>query len=203
MNCNRIFGLTGGIGSGKSSVSRILSRQYGFAIVDADRLTRVAHAQREVCDACAACFGVGVVQEENGAWRIDRRSLSKIVFGNAENLAKLDRIMRPALEALLRSELDFHAGAGRDSIVDAALLFEASWDRFVQRVIVVTAPCDLRMARVMARDGMDRLSCERRMAAQMGEGERCRRADWILYNVGDEAMLSRQVACWYATLSDA
>ena len=102
-----IFGLTGGIGSGKSTVSQYLVRKCGFFAIDADVLTREVHGDAAVCEALVAAFGDEVAPQRVGLGRcVDRSALGRVAFGSAEGVAQLNRIMHPALEARLCEALE-------------------------------------------------------------------------------------------------
>lgn len=198
-----IFGLTGGIGSGKSTVSQYLVRKCGFFAIDADVLTREVHGDAAVCEALVAAFGDEVAPQRVGLGRcVDRSALGRVAFGLAEGVAQLNRIMHPALEARLCEALErASTGDWAHGVVDAALLYEAGWARFVDRVVAVVAPPQMRIERVALRDGLPREQIAKRMASQIGVGEMCRRADDIIYNVGGMDALERQISAWCAKIA--
>ena len=169
------IGLTGGIGSGKSAVSRILYKQFGFTIIDADLLTLEAY--RMVQPDLVGAFGDGILDELQC---IDKKRLSRIVFGHPEHLCKLNAIMHPAMTALAQKKI---TQSDDPIILDAALLFEAGWQSLVQKTIVVTAPIKTRIQRICQRDGVSPEYAAMRIASQMPDAERLRKADIVIYNI--------------------
>ncbi len=184
-----VFGLTGGIGSGKSAVSRIFA-QRGFDIIDADLMTRKLHHDPAICAELAQLFGNGVLDHSSDHVCVNRAQLAKIVFGSNDALAALNRLMQPALYRSLQSALE---QCSRNALLDAALLFEAGWDKLVSGCIVVVCPIETRIERIKARDGLPEPQIRSRIAAQMPDDERIRRADFIIYNTCGLADLARQV----------
>ncbi len=183
------IGLTGGIGCGKSTVSR-LAKSMGYEIIDADKLTREVHKTAEVCDRLEAYFGPEVVAIRGEQRVIDRRVLGRMVFSSDENRCVLNEIMQPALLSAAKSRL--HDARG-PVILDAALLFEAGWDRLVDKTVVVLCPMAVRVERIMRRDGLGEEAVLRRISSQMSDIERVARADCLIYNVDDLDLLSKQV----------
>lgn len=189
--------LTGGIGSGKSAVAGLLADR-GAVVIDADAIARevVAPGQpalREIVQR----FGTQMLHPDG---TLDRGRLAGVVFSDPGDLADLNAITHPRIAARSAELLD---AAPRDSVVvyDMPLLVEQGavdgWDA----IIVVDAPEDIRLERLVAR-GMDRADALRRMAAQATRAERLAAADHVVDNGGDVASLSRQVDSLWAALSD-
>lgn len=191
---SRIIGLTGGIGSGKSTASRFLEKRCNFSVIDADALTWIAHKDAAAIGALIDAFGETVAPD--GA-RVDRKALAKIAFSRPGAAERLNRIMLPVLERLLNAEIEKIKKEGdRHAVIDAALLYEARWDRYAERVLAVVAPAPVRLRRAIDRGGITPEQVRARMAAQISPGEMCRRADDIIYNVGSIGDLERQIARW-------
>lgn len=188
MRCG-ITGLTGGIGSGKSTVSAQL-RTMGYDIVDADLLTREVHRDEAVCAALASAFGDAVIERIDGKVCVARKALGARVFGDDDAMRALNGIMRPALRQAAQAAIE---SSRKPVILDAALLYEASWDEWVDDVVVVVSHEGERARRVAARDGLNLAEVRRRIAHQMTDAERVRRADILIYNVGSFEALSAQV----------
>lgn len=182
----KVIGLTGGIGSGKTTVSRMFS-ELGAPVYIADeqarRLAELPGTQAEI----RTQFGDGMLDAEG---KIDRRKLANIVFSDPEKLERLNAIIHPKVAA------DFREWAERQSfpfvIREAAILFESGSHRDCDKVITVTAPLEVRIARVIARDGTTRDEVLRRMANQWPEDEKIRRSDYVIHNV-DLAETIRQI----------
>lgn len=186
--------LTGGIGSGKSTVSRLLAEK-GAIIVDADAIAREIvepgePALAEIVDA----FGPEVIDDDG---RLRRARLAEIVFGDPEALARLNAITHPRIAAR-SAELLASAPANAVVVYDMPLLVEqgpealAGWDA----ILVVDAPDDVRLERLCER-GLDRDDAERRMMAQASRQARLDVADHVIDNSGDLMSLERAVdALW-------
>ena len=184
-----VWGLTGGMGSGKSAVSRIFA-QRGFDIIDADLMTRKLHHDPSICAELAMQFGDDVLDHSSDHVCVLRSRLAQTVFGSADALAALNRIMQPALYHALQSALEQCSG---NTLLDAALLFEAGWDKLVSGCIVVVCPIEIRIERILARDGLPEAQIRSRIAAQMDDADRIRRAKFIIYNTVGFSGLAQQV----------
>ncbi|HZC99380.1 MAG TPA: dephospho-CoA kinase [Actinomycetes bacterium] len=184
-----LVGLTGGIGSGKSTVSGMLAER-GAELIDAD------HIAREVVmpGTPAWCkirdhFGPGVLYPDG---HIDRQALADIVFGNPAKLALLNEITHPAIFARIAQRLE--AAHDRDVIVvlDAALLIETGLAQRVDVLLVVDSPKAVQVDRLAAK-GMAASQATARIAAQLDPRERLARADVVIDNSGSLEDLARQV----------
>ena len=187
-----IYGLTGGTGSGKSTVADYL-RELGYEVVDCDQIARQATAiGSPLLDDLAAEFGMEII-DENG--ELIRKKLGSIVFGNEERLSKLNEMMRSALDERFRAALDAACAKRLYSKVffDAPVLFETNREHFVDRVWVVAADREARIQRIMKRDGVSREEVEKRMASQLPDDEKCARADLVIYNDGTIEDLKEKV----------
>ena len=187
-----IYGLTGGTGSGKSTVADYL-RELGYEVVDCDQIARQATAKGSpLLDELAAEFGQDII-DENG--ELIRKKLGSIVFGNEERLAKLNAMMKSALDERFREALDAACAKRLYSKVffDAPVLFETNREHFVDRIWVVAADRETRIQRIMKRDGVSREEVEKRMASQLPDDEKCARADLVIYNDGTIEDLKEKV----------
>lgn len=193
-------GLTGNIGSGKSSVARLFAER-GAALIDADALAREATQDPAVLQEITAVFGDEVL--EDGA--LDRAALAARVFGNPEARADLNAIIHPWVgrERAARTAA-FAARVSPPAVVihDVPLLFEVGLDAELDRVVVVDAPLELRVARVVARSGLAVDDVRSRDAAQLPLAEKVRRADFVVDNSGSLGDLETQVeTVWQALTS--
>jgi dephospho-CoA kinase len=175
--------LTGGIGSGKSEVAKILG-ELGAYIVDTDTLAREA----------VAPYSDGLMQIAR-AWphvvrgnALDRAALGEIVFSDPEARARLNAIVHPHVRrlALERERL---AAPGQIVVHVVPLLFETNYLEGVDKSIVVVAPDEARIARIVSRDGLDEARIRTRMAAQIAPSEARMRADYVIENDADRATL--------------
>jgi dephospho-CoA kinase len=180
-------GLTGGIGSGKSTVLRIFAG-LGCITVDADAvvatLYRPGNAGHE---AIVRTYGPSVLAEDG---EIDRKKLSAIAFANSEEARRLNALIHPIVIAeesrIAIEEAERFPDEDRIFVVEATLLLEAGGKQRYDRIVVVDVEPEVQIARAVAR-GMDRVEVERRIANQLPREERLRHADYVIDNSGDEA----------------
>ena len=183
----RIIGLTGGSGTGKGTFAALL-RDKGAGWVDADAVYRTLCAQnREMLAALDAAFG-GVL-DGNGA--LDRPKLARIVFADPAKLRQLNEITLPYIRA---ASLDEMRAQGDCPFVlyDAPTLFEAGADDLCERIIGVLADTEVRVQRIMARDGLDEAAARARIGAQPDADFYRARCDYMVENNDDLADLQRQ-----------
>ena len=193
-----LVGLTGGIGSGKSTVARLLTAR-GAVVLDADVLAREAvEPGTPGFDAVLARFG-DAVRSSGGT--IDRAQLAAIVFADDEARHDLEAIVHPQVRLSIGEAVAAHADSDAVVVVDSPLLIETGAHESFPVVVVVTAPDDARIARLTAR-GMGEADARARMAAQMPLEEKATYADVLLDNGGSEAELERQVDRLWADLHE-
>jgi dephospho-CoA kinase len=190
------LGLTGGIGSGKSTVARMFA-DLGAHVLDADELVReMLGPGGEAVDAVAEAFGQGVLHPEGS---VDRKKLAQRVFGDEDARRRLEAILHPRVVAARRRHIQEKAPrSGPDAVFlsEAALIFEAStWPEF-DAIVLVIAPIEVRKARLLAA-GWTPEDMERRMAAQWPDDRKAALADWVVDNGGTDAQTRAQVeALW-------
>lgn len=177
-------GLTGGIGAGKSAVADVW-RERGAVIVDADALAREAVEPGTRAYAEIALRWPQVIAADG---TLDRTALARIVFGDENERAVLNGIVHPRVRALARAR-DAAAPDGALLVHVVPLLFESEYWRTVDATVVVIASDEARIARVIARDGLDREHVLERMRAQIDPAEARRRATYAIDNDGDSATL--------------
>ena len=183
-------GLTGNIGSGKSTVASLLA-ELGAAVVDADVLARAATDDPGVLSALAAAFGKAILQADG---RLDRAALAAIVFSDKQALQTLNGIVHPHVKNERDRLLSELKAAGSEVIVhDIPLLYENGLEAEMDRVVVVDAPLETRLRRVMLRSGIDREEALRRDANQMPLEQKTARADHVIDNSGGLEQLRPQV----------
>jgi dephospho-CoA kinase len=183
-------GLTGGIGSGKSTVSAMLAAR-GAVIVDADAITReLQQPGQPVFDAIVERFGPAVVGTDG---HLDRPALARIVFGDPEALTDLNAIVHPAVGREIAARLAAEAGTDHVVVLDIPLLVESGRSN-VAAVIVVDVPEEVALRRLAAQRGMAEDDVRARMASQASREERRAKADYVLDNAGSREELEAQVA---------
>lgn len=186
-----VAGLTGGIATGKSTVSNFLS-EAGARIIDADKIAREVVAQgTPAYDEIRAYFGDTILMS-NGD--IDRERLGDIIFNDSDKKKRLDAIVHPRVferSAALIAEI---AAKEPDAVVilDIPLLLEADMDRDLAAVIVVYVPEALQLQRLMARDGIDEKAAMARIRSQMSIEEKRKRATCVIDNSGSRAACRQQ-----------
>ncbi|MGE5508181.1 MAG: dephospho-CoA kinase [Chitinophagales bacterium] len=195
------LGLTGGLGSGKSLVSRMLG-ELGAAVVDADELAREAvvpltPAWQAIVDRFGRRFLL-----PGGA--LDRRLLGQLVFSDPEARRDLEAIVHPEVRRLMDERAQRLEEAGAPVVVlDIPLLFEAGLTGEVDKIAVVYAPPETQLARVMARDGLTEEEARRRIAAQWPLSVKAPLADYVIDNSGDREATRMQVQrLWEEITSD-
>jgi dephospho-CoA kinase len=177
----QVFGLTGGLASGKSSVAAHW-RGRGLPVLDADVLARdVVAPGQSALNELAAEFGAQVLQ----GGQLDRKRLAQLVFGNPERLRRLEAITHPRILALRTQRLAELAAAGEPLVCsEVPLLYEKGLDAELRPVVVVTVPDALQRQRARQRDGSSAAEVEARLAAQLPLAEKLRRADHVIDNQG-------------------
>lgn len=177
-----VVGLTGGIGSGKSTVARLF-REQGVPVVDADQIARdVVEPGTDGLEAVVEAFGDGVLDPYG---RLDRKRLGERVFVDEAARKKLEGILHPRIGAA--SMARFAELAQREhpyAIYEAALLVENGIHRTMQALVVVSASEEKQIARVMARDGLDEAAARQRIAAQLPLADKVAVADYVIDNDG-------------------
>jgi len=192
-----LVGLTGGIGSGKTTVAGML-RERGAVILSADAFARQAVASGTPGFAAAvALFGPEVVAPDG---ELDRRGIAKRVFADAELRAALEGIVHPEVRRRIAEGVAGEAGSDRVVVVDSPLLIETGAHRGFPVVVVVSASAPTQIGRLAAR-GMDEEDARARLAAQMPLEEKAAVADVLLDNEGTKAELEAQVDRLWADLS--
>lgn len=159
---SRLIAITGGIGSGKSVVSAIL-RVMGYYVYDCDsQAKRIMDTDRAIIGAIAAEISANAIRHDGS---INRTALAHIVFNDADALARLNAIVHKAVRSHLSA---WHSQSGGSEIrfVETAILYQSGIDHMVDEVWDVTAPDELRISRVMQRNGLTRTEVESRIASQ-------------------------------------
>lgn len=183
MSMSRVIGLAGGAASGKSEVARVWKR-LGAAVVDADAVGHACLNRPDVRRRLVRAFGGDILSSR----RIDRTILGRKAFASPARVRALNRIMHPVMTKLLRREIAGLRRRGRTVILDAALLFEAGWDRLVDRTVVVTSARHARIARLVRR-GLTPAQAAARLGAQWPDPRKAARADVVIRNTGSMAAL--------------
>ena len=183
----RVIGLTGSIGMGKSTTAAMFAAR-GVPVHDSDRAVHGLYAGTAVAPMEAAFPGVVV------AGKVDRRLLSERVLGNPDALARLEAIVHPLVRASEAEFLEKGRAAGRPLVVlDVPLLFESGEAQRTDLVVLATASPEIQRARVLARPGMSPQKFESLLARQLSDGEKRRRAHFLVDTGHGFAAAERQV----------
>ena len=194
-----LVGLTGGIATGKSTVSALL-RQLGCEIIDADLLAReVVEPGQPAWTTIVAEFGQDVL---TGDGTLDRKKLGAIVFADPERRRRLEAITHPAIRERFQARLDDLAEKGFTGIVifDAAVMIESGNYKNMDRLVVVVTDEPTQMSRLRGRDGTDDAEGRRKIASQMPLSEKAKLADYVIDNSGDRHATAEQVRRVFAAL---
>jgi dephospho-CoA kinase len=196
----RVIGLTGTVAAGKSTVARLFAG-WGATVIDADAIVRELQQPGEpVHGAIVARFGTDVVQPDG---TLDRAALRRIVLSDAVARADLERLVHPAVE-LRRRELlaDARRRGAQVVIADIPLLFESTDPAAYDGIIVVDAPREERMRRLVTGRGLSAADAEALMAAQWPAARKRAHATWIIDNDGTRADLEQLArAVWSGLVS--
>jgi dephospho-CoA kinase len=194
------IGLTGGIGSGKSTVAQILS-ELGATILDADKVAHTTYAPGgPAYDAVIAAFGADIVAPDR---TIDRRKLGAVVFGNPERLNQLTSIVWPATrESIRRNVAELRAsGVTLPIVVEAAILIEANWQPLFDEVWLVRASRERVVARIESQRGLKPAETEARIRAQLTDDQRAKHATLVIENNGSiDQLRGRLKTIWAEAL---
>ncbi len=179
----KVIGLTGGIGSGKSTVSRFLG-EMGAVVLDADKVGHQAYQPgTETWKELVAAFGEDIVAPDS---TIDRRKLGAIVFADPEALARLNRIMHPRMFDMMKARIEEYRGQGTEVVVlEAAILLEANWTPLVDEVWVTVASESMVVQRTRERTGLPEEQIKARIRSQLSNEERSQQAKVVITNDGD------------------
>ncbi|MEE4177035.1 MAG: dephospho-CoA kinase [Bacteroides sp.] len=179
-------GLTGNIGSGKTTVCKVFEN-LGVPVFYADLRARVIMEREVVVNRVVKEFGADILDEEG---KLNRKALAGIVFNDREKLDRLNGIVHP----LVRTDYLEWVSENKDQpyvIEEAAILFESGMAAHFDQVIVVAAPLEVRIERVMQRDGISREEVLRRAANQFAEEELVARADYVIHNDNRQLVVPR------------
>ncbi|KLU61569.1 dephospho-CoA kinase [Peptococcaceae bacterium CEB3] len=195
-----LIGLTGGIGSGKSSVARWF-RERGIPVLDADAMVRrLLQGDAETLHLIRQAFGAGVMAEDG---QVERRKLADIVFADGKAREVLEGIIYPRIERVRQEEMQTLKDCGqRVAIWDVPLLFEKNSRGYVQETLLTWVPVEVQIERVRRRDGLTRADILARLAAQIPLDDKRQLADVVIDNSGDWSETEDQLARYRRTLTE-
>lgn len=194
MHAHPVIGIIGGIGSGKSRVAQELARRAGVVsrLISGDELGHEALKQPEIRERIVARWGQQILTPQG---EIDRRKLGAIVFRDAEERKALESFVLPYIGRRIAEEVDRarQQPATRLTVLDAAIMLEAGWDRHCDRLIFVDVPRRTRLQRLAQMRGWSDSELIAREQAQGPLDEKRRRADVVIDNSGTAEQLGQQV----------
>jgi dephospho-CoA kinase len=173
----KIIGLTGGIGSGKSTVAKYF-QTFGIPVYIADEQAKIIAESPEIVQAVKINFGDEIFENE----KLNREKLSQIVFNNPEKLKQLNAIIHPAVKKDFDLWVKTHANEPY-LIKETAILFESGSYKDCDFIITVTAPLETRIRRVIKRDGTTREKVLKRIENQWTDAERIAKSKFIIENI--------------------
>ena len=184
----RIIGITGGIGSGKSTIAKVFISM-GFPVYNSDtRAKELINSNIDVIDSIKQEFGDDIYSSDG----LDRKKMASIVFSDSDKLQKLNSIVHPAVGL----DFDKWANSQNTSFVlkEAAILFETGIYKSLDKTILVTCPKEERINRVMKRDSATKEAIEARMNSQWSEEKKKELADYIIDNSGEEMVIPQVIS---------
>ena len=173
----KFIGLTGQTGAGKSTVSEFAAKM-GYRIINADKLAREVMGNNSEClKRLAEIFGSDIINSDGSC---NRKLLAKRAFSSRENTDILNSITHPAIISKVREYIDIYSKESDVIIFDAPQLFESGGDKMCDEIIAVVAPMDVRLKRILSRDGISESDVLMRMNAQLDEDFFRANADYII-----------------------
>ncbi len=174
-----VLGLTGGIATGKSTVAKIIQRNYNVKIIDVDEVSKKIMKQKSILNKLINSFGKNII--ENG--ELDRKKMREIVFNDDQKRENLNRITHTAiLEEIDRIIEEYKKVGNEIIIVDMPLLFEAGYAKKVDKVVLVYCEIEIEILRLMKREGISKENALKMIKAQMNLEEKKKLSDVIIYN---------------------
>jgi len=181
-----VIGITGGIGGGKSTLAARL-RDEGFEVYDSDMEARRLQNEHPVIrEQLIELFGEDIYTEQG----LNRTAIAGMVFTNKDLLHKLNKVVHPVVEAHFRNWVETNS-ENKFLFVESAILFESGFNQFVDKVIVITASEEIRIRRVIKRDGSTVEQVLARMSSQISEDFKMSKADFIIHSDDNMPLLDK------------
>ena len=190
-----IIGLTGGIGTGKSTVSRKL-RERGYPVIDLDVISREVIEYPEVINELIRNFGIEILESQNnisGKKSISRNKLRQTVFKEEKKVSVLNSIMHPPIVEEMKRQVENFKKNYKTVFVEVQLLFEAKLEKEFDLTVLVYADKKTQLERVLKRDGRKEEEVQQIINAQMDMTEKRRLSNYIIENNGDSEMLDLEI----------
>lgn len=193
----KVFGITGGIGSGKSVVSRLLQIM-GVPVYVADTESKaLLDSSKGLQEALSENFGRNIYKDG----RIDKKLFASIIFRDKAKLQEANRIIHPFVKQHFFDWIGIQQMAGKKVVAtEAAILYESGFDEFVDKVILVYTPLETRIERTMFRDNVSREEVIARISNQMSDEDKIKKADFVVRNDGEESVIQQIVTIFQQEL---
>jgi dephospho-CoA kinase len=181
------IGLTGGIGSGKTTAAKLFE-MLGVPVFYADLEAHYIRSQVEATEQIVRHFGSDILTEN----RIDKNKLAHVIFNDDEALLWINNFMHPLVEKAFVEWCEVQAEKKASFVImEAALIYEAGFERLFDKIIVVDAPKDLRISRVMKRENISKEEVLKRMSSQIPTKEKCLKADIVFRNDEQHSLINQ------------
>jgi dephospho-CoA kinase len=194
----KIIGLTGGIGSGKSTVCRIFE-VLNVPVFYADDEAKALYESVQVIEAITKLLGNEILNEDG---KIDRKKMAAVIFEDSEKLLQIQQLIHPLVKQRFEEWMDIYQKEALYCIREAAILIESGAYKDCDKIIVVTAPEEIRIQRVMKRDNCSEEEVKSRMAHQMKDSERLKYADFVINNDGKQPLIRQVIQIHHQLLAE-
>ncbi len=183
-----VIGVTGGIGTGKSESIKFFMK-YGAEIIDCDLISKEVSESKEMIEKLKEVFGDEIVK----TGKLDRKKLREIVFNDKEKLLNLNSLMHPLILFKVREEIKNRSKNKNIVIVEMPLLFEVGFETEVEKTVVISAPFELQLERVIKRDSLNYDEAVKAISAQIKKKKKIKKADFVIENGGSKKELGDKI----------
>ena len=188
-----VIGLTGGIGTGKSTVSQIL-KEKNFPVIDLDIISHEVIKFPKVVEKIVENFGKEVLEYNNtGNWIVSREKLGRVIFGNREKRLILNSVMHPEILRIMREKILECKKENKIIFVEIQLLFEVQWEKEFDYILLVSAEKETQIKRILSRDNRSKEEALSIINSQMSLDEKKKRSDYVIENDGNIQDLERKI----------
>ena len=188
-----VIGLTGGIGTGKSTVSQIL-KEKKFLVIDLDIISHEVIKFPKVVEKIVENFGKEVLEYNNtGNWIVSREKLGRVIFGNREKRLILNSVMHPEILRIMREKILECKKENKIIFVEIQLLFEVQWEKEFDYILLVSAEKETQIKRILSRDNRSKEEALSIINSQMSLDEKKKRSDYVIENDGNIQDLERKI----------
>ena len=188
-----VIGLTGGIGTGKSTVSQIL-KEKKFPVIDLDIISHEVIKFLKVMEKIVENFGKEVLEYNNtGNWIVSREKLGRVIFGNREKRLILNSVMHPEILRIMREKILECKKENKIIFVEIQLLFEVQWEKEFDYILLVSAEKETQIKRILSRDNRSKEEALSIINSQMSLDEKKKRSDYVIENDGNIQDLEKKV----------